>query len=60
MKSVWLRQWRIQKFQNQGAWSRRGINSLGLGIVLINAPQRIPYAFVVRVENRIHTVHVAY
>ena len=51
-------QWRIQKFKNREARSRRGI----VFGDCFDAPSHIPYAFVVRVENKIHieTLHVDY
>ena len=50
-------QWRIQEFKNRGARSRRGI-ILRPGDCF-DAPSHIPYAFVLKVENKIHIVIIA-
>ena len=45
-------QWRIQEFKNRGALYCFSSEDC------FDAPSHIPYAFVVRVENKIHIVNI--
>ena len=53
-----LIQWRIHELKNQGARSQRGIFFFR-SEDCFDAPSHIPYALVVRVENKIHIVIIA-
>ena len=53
-----LHQWRIQKFKNLGAQSRRSI--IFRSGDCLDPPLHIPYDFVMRVENKIHIVIIAF
>ena len=51
-------QWRIQEFQNGGAWSRRG--RIFRSWVCFDAPSHIPYVSEARVVNKIHNMNIVY
>ena len=54
-------QWRIQEFQNEGGGGSGAVELLGSGDCF-DVPSHIPIpcAFIVRVENKIHIVNIAY
>ena len=55
-------QWRIQNFKNGRGGVRPGVLQFLRSEDCFDAPSLIPYAFVVRVENKIYivTLHVDY
>ena len=53
---VYINQWRIQEFQNQGAQSIRG--RILRSEICFEAKSPIPYILVVRVVNKIHIINI--